>query len=157
MTHLTLGGVAYDQSELRALLSAPNPPPPGALAQQLIATRLNIAAFGDHAGIGATAALADAQLAQAGGKLPLTDVPPYLATGMQWLAGALARYNDDCATVSTVLGTTRVRRPTSFPSTGAVQDTHGGSRPGTAISVVSLIAGVALVLFLRRKLFRRRD
>ncbi|MDE3096923.1 MAG: hypothetical protein KGK07_13125 [Chloroflexota bacterium] len=157
LTRLTLGGSAYDQAELRALLSAPDASPPGVLARQLIATRLNIAAFGDRAGISATAARADAQLAEGGGKLPLTGVPPYLATGMQWLAGALARYNDDCASISTVLGTTRVRPPTSFPRTGVIPDAHEGSRLGTAISVGSLIAGVALVLFLRRKLFRRRD
>ncbi|MHB8377806.1 MAG: hypothetical protein ACYDEB_12755 [Dehalococcoidia bacterium] len=155
VTQLSLGGQSYDGATLRQMLTVSGTPQE-ALTQQLIATRLNIAAYGDQAGIGPTAARADEHLARAGG-FAASGVPPYLATGMQWLTAALAGYNRDCSAISTVLGTTLGGPPTLLPRTGVTDGGRASSWRATAITVLSLIAGVLLVFFLRRALFRDRD
>jgi hypothetical protein len=104
ITALTLGCQTYTQAELLTILTAPIGAGRTAdasliLADQLIATLLNIANGSDPTPVAATIAAADALLCTFGGKLPY-NVKPSSAAGQQMtaLAATLDQYNSDLLT-----------------------------------------------------------
>jgi hypothetical protein len=149
---LQLGRVTYTHEELLRLLAVQDPPPTERLAQELIAAKLNVAAYGAFLGIGDVIKQADGLLQDAGGRLPGSSIPAYVEAGMTWTIAKLHRYNDDCSRLtSTVLGTTKPGGPATFPRTGAPRNT-GHSASDIIVSALSLIA-VALLVLLARKTF----
>lgn len=99
-TSLSLGSQTYTQAELLTILSTPTGGDASlTLADQLIATELNIANGSDPAPVSATVAEADSLLSTFSGKLPY-NVKPSSATGKEMLslAATLEKYNSGLLT-----------------------------------------------------------
>jgi hypothetical protein len=174
---LRIGGSEYSKDELLTILRTdPSGDPRIALAQQLIAAKLN-AADGRAKPPADDVALGDKLLSDDGHKLPhpqgISDYRKggaswYRGQGMLWVAATLFEdeRSSDCGpestptatlptAVNTVLGSTRLNLPNGLPSTG----TRGpvGSNPEDWIITAMSIVSVSLLVALARRMFSNRE
>lgn len=125
---LTLGGQAYTQTELLALLTMSVAGDASLnLADQLIAAKLNVANGSDPSAIASTVADADGLLAQFSGKLPY-KVKPNSAAGRAMIrdANLLAQY--DAGALTPTCSTVAVGESPDA-RTHAVATTRGSTAP----------------------------
>ena len=166
---LHIGHDDYSKDELLKLLKAdPSDDPSVALAQELIAAKLNAAA-GLAWPPADVVALGDTLLSEAGDKLPLHQSrSDYRGQGMLWVAASLAHLerDDDCevedhpatrspTAVNTVLSSTRRNLPSGLPGTGQ-RTPFGSDSRGRIIAVASIVIGSVLLVLVRRTIAGRK-
>ena len=157
---LHIGHNDYGKDPLVAILNGnPSTDASVALAQQLIAAKLNAAA-GRPAPPAADIAHGDRLLSDAGDLVPQhVSSANYRGQGMLWIAAGLAQreHGSDCGPASTgaVLGSTNQEVPTGLPSTGSRGSF--GTNPEHWIITAMTIVIVSLLVVLMRQTFVDRE
>lgn len=158
LNRLALGREQYNSQELLSLITSRRTDAAALLARELIAAKLNVAAYGDAGGVSQSIALGDDLLLHVGGRLP--DVAPsaYESQGMLWIAGVLAGYNNECERVSSVLSSnTSTTGGPHLPRTGVSGVAGAHSWLAVVISTACVLGAVLAALVVRHAWFDQED